>query len=708
MSDHSDNAKKLVSQMTLNEKISQLLNASPAIERLGIPEYNWWNEALHGVARAGVATVFPQAIGLAATFDDELLHDVAEVIFDEARAKYNEFDSAGDHGIYKGLTYWSPNINIFRDPRWGRGHETYGEDPFLTAKMATAFIRGLQGEDENHHKLDATLKHFAVHSGPEGIRHGFDAKVSQKDLYETYLWAFRYCIKNARPAAVMAAYNAINGEPCCGSGYLLKTVLREELGFRGYVVSDCGAICDLYDHHHAASSRAEAAAMALNSGCELNCGQAYENLVIAFETGLTNEAAITAAAEKLFEARYRLGMFAPPKERPCACLDYDIVACPEHLAISRKAAASSMVLLKNSGVLPIANNIGSIAVIGPNADVRDVLLGNYNGTPSDYLTFLQAAKQNLGNRRIYYSRGCDIVRDDIPFFVENPFTEAIIVSKKSDLILFCCGLQPAFEGEEGDAFNSDAGGDKRSLALPMSQQKLLTELLGLGKPVVLINFSGSAISFEPYTGRVAAILQVWYPGEQGANAICDILAGKCNPSAKLPVTFYRSDFELPPFEDYSMRGRTYRHMDKEALFDFGFGLSYSRFTFYEARVAGVDRLNKNLTVSVRLCNSSDTGGDEVVQIYAKRESRFESRNPRLVAFKKVAVPAGETVEASIMVEFDPMYVFDDAGNQLCEDGDYTLYIGGHQPNAHSDRLADSQCLELPFKLIHQFPADFDR
>jgi beta-glucosidase len=294
MSDHAIKAKKLVAQMSLKERMSQLLNASPAIERLGIPEYNWWNEALHGVARAGVATVFPQAIGLAATFDDELMYRVAEVISDEARAKYNEFDAIGDHGIYKGLTYWSPNINIFRDPRWGRGHETYGEDPYLTAKMATAYIKGLQGEDENYHKLDATLKHFAVHSGPEGIRHGFDAKVSQKDLFETYLWAFRYCIKNANPAAVMGAYNAINGEPCCGSSYLLKTILREELGFRGYVVSDCGAICDLHEYHHVVNSKVEAAALALNSGCDLNCGQAYDNLVAAFESGLIDEPTVTA------------------------------------------------------------------------------------------------------------------------------------------------------------------------------------------------------------------------------------------------------------------------------------------------------------------------------------------------------------------------------------------------------------------------------
>lgn len=700
MSEHLENAKKLVAQMTLGEKLSQLLNAAPEIKRLGIPEYNWWNEALHGVARAGVATVFPQAIGLAATFDDELMHEIATVISDEARAKYNEFDAIGDHGIYKGLTYWSPNINIFRDPRWGRGHETYGEDPFLTAKMGTAFIKGLQGDDEIFHKLDATIKHYAVHSGPEGSRHGYNAVVSQKDLYETYLWAFRYCIKNAKPAAVMGAYNSINGEPCCGSSYLLKAVLREQLGFDGYVVSDCGAICDLEDHHHAANNKAEAAALALNSGCELNCGEAYGKLSAAYAMGLIDEATVTAAAEKLFEARYRLGMFLPKEKRPYADLDYNIVACKEHMELSQKAAAASVVMLRNNGILPISDNIRSIAVVGPNADVKDVLLGNYNGTPSEYSTLLQAIKKDFAGRRIYYSRGCDIVKDNIPFFVENPFTEALIVAKKSDLVIFCCGLQPAFEGEEGDAFNSDAGGDKLSLELPRSQQKLLIELLKLDRPVVIVNFSGSAITFEPYTERTAAILQAWYPGEQGAYAISGILSGKYNPSAKLPVTFYRSDADLPSFDDYRMEGRTYRYMEKEALYDFGFGLSYSEFTFKKARIKGTDRSSKCLTVSVQLSNTSQIDGEEVVQIYAKRDSEYETRNPKLVAFKKVFVPAGQTVDMSLKIEFDPLYVFDDNGKQLCEDGDYTFYIGNHQPNRHSDLLAGSDCIELSYKLIH--------
>ncbi len=565
-------AQELVSKMTLDEKLSQMRYDAPAIERLGVPAYNWWNEALHGVARNGTATVFPQAIGMASSFDDENMYKVASTISDEARAKYNEYRKFGSTQIYQGLTLWSPNINIFRDPRWGRGHETYGEDPLLTAKLGTAFVKGIQG-DGKYRKADATLKHFAVHSGPEGLRHSFNACVSDKDLYETYLFAFKYCIENARPSAVMGAYNRLNGEPCCGSEKLLKKILREELGFDGYVVSDCGAIQDFHTTHFVTDTPWESCALAVNSGCELNCGKTYAYLRQAVDEELISEETITEAVTKLFEARFRLGMF----DNDCEYdkIPYDIVCCDEHTALNRKTAQKSMVLLKNDGVLPLNEN-STVAVIGPNADYIDSLLGNYNGTPERYSTLLRGI-QDACNGKVLYARGCH-------HFVapggwaEQPLHEALIVAKKADVVVLCMGLNPSMEGEQGDAYNGDNSGDKKDLDLPQVQRELIREIARLGKPVVFVSVSGSCIDLSFEKENFPAIIQCFYPGAEGGNALADILFGKVSPSARLPVTFYKSVKDLPPFDDYSMENRTYKFFKGEPVFPFGYGLTYSTIT----------------------------------------------------------------------------------------------------------------------------------
>ncbi len=567
--DFRERAKALVAEMTLDEKISQMRYNAPAIERLGIPAYNWWNEALHGAARAGLATVFPQAIAMAASFDPQLLRQVACAISDEARAKYNEFKKFGDTRIYQGLTFWSPNINLFRDPRWGRGHETYGEDPYLTAKMGAAFVKGLQGEGK-YRKLDATLKHFAVHSGPEDLRHSFDARVSDEDLYGSYLEAFRSIIEEAKPAAVMGAYNRTNGEPCCASETLLQTILRKKFGFEGYVVSDCGAIADIHAHHKVTKTPAESAALAVRCGCDLNCGEAYLWLRAAYEDGLVGEEKITESVERLMEARLRLGMFAD--DCPYDDIPYDVVSCEAHRALNRKMAQESIVLLKNNGILPLKPT-GTIAVIGPTADDKMVLLGNYNGTPDRYSTLLRGI-QDAFRGRVYYERGCDFCHTDetTPAWSEHPLRPAIVAATRADAVILCLGITPMMEGEEGE---HGAGGDKTTLALPASELELLREIKKTGKPIVCVHVSGSCMALGEIDESCDAVVQCFYPGAEGGNALADILFGRVSPSGRLPVTFYRSDADLPPFEDYSMKNRTYRFFEGDPLYRFGHGLTYA-------------------------------------------------------------------------------------------------------------------------------------
>lgn len=645
--DHRKRAKELVAKMTLAEKCAQMRYDAPAIERLGVKAYNWWNECLHGVGRSGTATVFPQAIGMAASFNPDLLYEVATAISDEARAKYNEYKKFGSTLIYQGLTFWSPNINIFRDPRWGRGHETYGEDPLLTGKMGVAFVKGLQGDDPKYRKVDATLKHYAVHSGPESERHSFNAIASEEDLRETYLWAFKYCIDHASPSAVMGSYNRINGEPACGSKTYLKETLYGKFGFDGYVVSDCGAICDFDQYHKITETPLESAALAVNNGCTLNCGEAYKWLKAAVAAGKVSEETITEAVERLFEARFRLGMF----DDDCVYdqIPYEVIDCDKHRELNRRMAQESIVLLKNDGILPLKNP-GKIAVIGPNADDKSVLLGNYEGTPARYTTILRGI-QDAAPGKVYYARGCHIYDDEMYSWQEKPLREAIIAAQKSDVVILCMGLNPTMEGEEGDAYNGALGGDKADLELPASQKKLLEEIIKVGKPIVFLNVSGSCINLTRADEACNAVLQVFYPGAEGGNAVADILFGKVSPSGKLPVTFYRSTDDLPDFRDYSMANRTYKYFKGEPLYPFGHGLSYTKFS-----IADVCFDSKKATLTIT--NEGDYDGSEVVKVFAR--DRNNSRlNCRLVGFQKVFLKRGESARIQVDICQEVMELFDD-------------------------------------------------
>lgn len=617
-----ERAKALVAQMSLAEKIAQMKFDAPAIERLGIPAYNWWNECLHGVARSGTATVFPQAIGMAASFDTELMEETATAISDEARAKYNEYRKFGETQMYQGLTYWSPNINLFRDPRWGRGHETYGEDPYLTGRMGTAFIKGLQGNG-TYRKLDATIKHYAVHSGPENRRHEFDARVTQKDLYDTYLWAFKYCIDHANPSAVMGAYNRTNGEPCCASKTLLQDILFGEFGFDGYVVSDCGAICDINKHHNVTSNAAESAALAVNNGCHLNCGSAYQFLKTAVTMDLIKEETITEAVERLFTARFRLGMFDEDCEYDN--LSYDVIECEKHRKLNRKMAEESIVLLKNNGILPLASGGKKIAVIGPNADDKSVLLANYNGTPSEYTTLLKGIQQ-AAEGSVLYARGAHIFEtENVNAWHEHPLREAEMIAGMSDVIILCMGLNPSMEGEEGDAYNGDASGDKADIELPKSQKILFEAVYKQGKPIIFVNVSGSAINLKRQDETCDAVLQCFYPGAEGGTALADILFGKISPSARLPVTFYETIDDLPAFDDYSMENRTYRFYKGKPVYPFGHGLTYSEIE--------EEWLGDN-NVVLKNKGEMDTG-------YSVLKYEITEAEKRLVGFKRLYLKAGE-------------------------------------------------------------------
>ena len=622
-----ERAEELVSKMTLPEKIAQMTNEAPAIERLGVPAYGWWNEALHGVARSGQATVFPQAIGMAASFDDELMYEVADAISTEVRAKYNEYKKAGETGYYEGLTIWSPNINIFRDPRWGRGHETYGEDPYLTGRMGAAFIKGLQG-DGKYRKCDATIKHYAVHSGPERDRHTFNAVVSEKDLYETYLWAFKYCIDNAKPSALMGAYNRTNGEACCASKTLLCDILRGEFKFDGYVVSDCGAICDINKNHKLTENEAESAALAVNNGCDLNCGTAYQWLKTAVALDLITEDTITEAVTRLFEARFRLGMFDTDCEYDN--IPYDVIECDKHRELNLKMARESIVLLKNDGILPFKGD-KRIAVIGPNANDREVLFANYNGLPTRCTTFLEGIL-DAAEGKVTFAEGCELFERHTKKTYsawanvkKQMMKEAMAVARNSDILVLVMGLHPCIEGEEDRGTHFD--GDKTDIELPELQRELFSELAKLGKPMIFVNVSGSCVNLCEQDELCGAVVQCFYPGAEGGRALADILFGKISPSGRLPVTFYRSTDDLPPFEDYNMENHTYKFFKGDPLYPFGHGLTYSEIT-----ESWVD------DETVELTNKGEYDVDYTVLRYEYIPHKS------LCGFKKVKVKVGETVK----------------------------------------------------------------
>lgn len=695
----------LVSRLTLEEKVSQMIYASSAIPRLGIPEYNWWNECLHGVAAAGIATVFPQAIGMAASFNDKLLYRVACAISDEARAKHHEFVRQGDRGIFKGLTFWSPNINIFRDPRWGRGQETYGEDPYLTGRMGVAFVKGLQGDHPKYLKVVATPKHYAVHSGPEPLRHSFDARVSQKDLRETYLPAFKECVKEGKAGSIMGAYNRTNGEPCCASQTLLQKILREEWGFKGYVVSDCGAIDDIHAHHKVTSTPEESAALAVNTGCDLNCGRTFDSLVKAVKQGLISEETIDRAVKRLFRARFKLGMFDPPERVPYTQIPYEMNDCEEHRRLALEMARESMVLLKNEGgLLPLRKDLKAIAVIGPNADNQKALLGNYNGMPSKYVTALEGIRAKVSSHtRVYYAGGCDLVnKEDTSWGPKATagFAEALAAAQRADVVIMCLGLSPDLEGEEGNTPRSTAGGDRVGLDLPGMQEELLKAVCATGKPVVLVLFSGSPVSINWAHENVLAILQAWYPGEEGGTAIADVLFGDYNPGGRLPVTFVKSVEQLPPFTDYSMKGRTYRYMKDEPLYPFGYGLSYTTFEYSNLRLsAEVIEAGQSLTVSVDVKNTGKMAGDEVVQLYlTDLEASVDVPIHELKGFTRIKLQPCESTTVTFTLTPRQMALIDNDGKCILEPGKFRVMVGGRQPDKRSAVLAGNAILIGEFEV----------
>jgi len=836
--DFESRARDLVSRMTVEEKVSQLMNRAKAIPRLGVPEYEWWNECLHGVARAGVATVFPQAIGLAATFDVGLVHEMAEVIGDEARAKHHQFVRQGRRGRYQGLTFWSPNVNIFRDPRWGRGQETYGEDPFLTGRMGTAFVKGLQGDDPRYYRVIATAKHYAVHSGPEPDRHQFDARPSERDLWETYLSAFRDLVQDGKAGSVMSAYNRVNGESATASRRLLAEILRGSWGFTGYVVSDCGAVDDIFMRHKLVATAEEASALALTRGCDLECGSTYRSLGGALERGLLREADLDVAVRRLMLARMRLGMFDPPERVPYARIPYAVNDAPEHDRLARRVAQESIVLLKNDGLLPLRKDTGAVAVVGPNADDVVALLGNYNGTPSHPVTILAGIRAAVSpGTRVLYARGVDLVegREDpraaeaIPsaflrpapgsaerglagayfrgrdlegepvmrrpdpkvdfrwdrgsptdepvargeleasraldgddfsarwtgvlvppvsgeyelvvtandgarLFVDGrkvldewsetsvaraasvkvrleagrehglkleyfegtrdaevrlgwrppgtgtPFEEAIRAARAADVVVFVGGLTAEVEGEEMRvSYPGFAGGDRTDIELPAVQQRMLEALHATGKPVVLVLTTGSALGVRWAKQNLPALVVAWYPGQQGGSAVADVLFGDASPAGRLPITFYESAAQLPPFADYAMEGRTYRYLRKEPLYPFGFGLSYTRFEYSGLRLSRPRLGNGDrLEVSLEVANAGTCAGDEVVQLYVRdAEPRAGSALRQLRGFERIRLAAGErkAVRFALVPERDFARYDETRKASTVDPGGYAIEVG---------------------------------
>ena len=683
-------AEKLVSQMTLKEKASQLLFSSPALERLGVKEYNWWNEALHGVARAGTATVFPQAIGLGATFDSNLIHRIADTIATEGRAKYNEASKRSDRDIYKGLTFWSPNVNIFRDPRWGRGQETYGEDPYLTAVLGTEFVKGLQG-DGRYLKAAACAKHFAVHSGPEDLRHSFNAEATRKDMEETYLPAFHALVEND-VEAVMGAYNRLNGEPCCASSFLQK-ILRGEWGFEGHFVSDCWAIRDFHEGHNVTKNAQESAALALKRGCDLNCGCTYNSLLDAVKKHLISEDDITASCIRLFTTRFLLGMDEKTEWDGLGIKD---VCTPEAKALALEAARKSIVMLKNDGILPL-KNIKTLGVIGPNADNRVALYGNYHGTASRYITPLEGIEDQAEKRgvRVLYSLGCCLtdLRAEHLAKEDDRFSEASAVADASDAVVLILGLDETLEGEQHDNSNFGWGADKSSLDLPGRQGKLLELVAASGKPFIVIIEAGSAVNLSFASEKASAILDAWYPGEMGGKAIADILFGVVSPSAKLPVTFYRSLDPLPPYTDYSLKERTYRYAsDENVLYPFGFGLTYGK-----AEVEDISWKLVDGTLSLDVAIRSEGETEDVLQVYVKdMDSPFAVRNRSLQEFRRVKFSGG-TEHVAFELPSSAFESVDNEGKRVISGSRYSVSVGFSQPDPVSISLTGSRPLEFEFE-----------
>ena len=701
-------ARELVAKMTLEERAEQLRYNAPAIPRLNVPAYNWWNEALHGVARAGIATVFPQAIAMAATFDPALVREEGKVVATEGRAKYNESSGLEDRDIYKGLTFWAPNINIFRDPRWGRGHETFGEDPYLTGELGKAFVQGVQG-DGKYLKAAACAKHYAVHSGPEGLRHKFDAKAAPKDLRETYLPAFEKLVKEGEVEAVMGAYNRTNGEPCCGSKTLITDILRGEWEFEGHFVSDCWAIRDFHTQHMVTDTAEESAAMALKAGCDVNCGNTYLHILKTYEQGLVTEEDITQAAERLFTTRFLLGLF---DETEYDGINLEVVECKEHLAMADRATAESVVLLKNDGILPLKKDaLKTIGVVGPNANSRTALIGNYHGTSSRYITVLEGIQDAVGEDvRIYYSEGSHLFKDKVESLAleADRISEARTVAAHSDVVIVCLGLDETLEGEEGDTGNSYASGDKVDLQLPEPQRRLLEAMAETGKSLILVNMTGSAMDLRFAQNHCNAILQAWYPGARGGRVIADILLGEISPSGKLPVTFYNDIAELPDFEDYSMKGRTYRYFTGQVLYPFGYGLTYEEVELSGAICGGQEvpsggriKLSDQGDFTLQACvtNKGSLRQEEVVQVYLRADSPNATPNSRLCGFVRVSLEPGAKRIVEVPLDRDALTVINEQGEKLVDSTTFSVSVGFGQPDERTRTLTGKECLCFVLEIL---------
>jgi beta-glucosidase len=686
----------LVGRLSLQEKVGQMLHESPGIERLGIPAYNWWNEACHGVGRNGRATVFPQVIGLGATWNRELVLRIAGAIAVEARAKHNIAIADGRHGQYQGLTFWTPNINIFRDPRWGRGQETFGEDPYLTGELGTAMVRGLQGDDPRYLKTAACAKHFAVHSGPERERHTFDARPTPKDLYETYLPAFERLVR-AGVEAVMSAYNRTLGEPCSGSKLLLVDILRGKWGFKGHVVSDCGAVDDFHEHHKVTKDAAESAALAVRNGCDLNCGKTFGALMEAVKQKLITELQIDVSVKRLLATRFRLGMFDPADRVPWSSTPPEVIDGPEHRALARQAAVESIVLLKNNGVLPIRPDCESILLTGPTAANTNALLGSYYGFSPRLTTLAEGMVERApGGCRVVYRTGCPLSGPLVP-----GINYTYPTASENELTVAFLGLDPSLEGEEGDAVASLSGGDRDYIELPEGQRAFLLELRKSAKKLVVVFTGGSAIA-APEAHEIAdAVLYAWYPGCEGGRALADVLFGDASPSGKLPVTVPKRTEDLPAFNDYGMRGRTYRFADIEPLYPFGFGLSYAKLEYGAIKVSKSELPSgAELVVSGTLRNLSDRDVTQSVQCYAT-PPRGSEDSPKsvLVAFQRVSVPAGKTALIEFHLNASDFAQVNDAGKRAHTPGSYGVTVGSASPGKRAVALGAPKPATATIKLV---------
>lgn len=689
----------LVGRLTLEEKVHQMMNSTPAIPRLNIPAYDWWNESLHGVARSGVATVFPQAIALGATFDEDLVHRIATAISDEARAMYNIASSRGYRRRYEGLTFWTPNVNIFRDPRWGRGQETYGEDPYLTSRLGVAFVKGLQGENSEYLKTAACAKHFAVHSGPEKLRHEFNAVASDKDMFETYLPAFEALVKEADVEAVMCAYNATNGEPCCAHNFLLNELLRDKWNFDGHILSDCGALVDFYsdEGHKVVGNKTEAAALAVKHGVNLNCGSTYEALEDAVKQGLVDEKIIDNTLKTLLKTRFRLGLFDPPEMNPYNDISPDVINSQEHRQLAKEAALKSTVLLKNNGVLPLRNDLSKYYVLGPNAASIDALLGNYYGVNPDMVTVLEGLAASIKpESQLQYEQAFLLDRKNV-----NPIDWTSGSAKASDVTFIVMGLTSLLEGEEGASIASPYFGDRIDYNLPQGQIDYLEKLrAGNDKPIIAIVTGGCPMNLAEVQELADAVLLTWYPGEEGGSAVADIIFGKTSPSGRLPITFPKSLDQLPAYEDYSMQGRTYRFMEEDPLYPFGYGLSYTDFGYSDLKLSSETMKKKGkVDMSVKVTNNGDFESDEVVQLYVSYdgEADFEAPLYSLKGIKRLHLEPGTSEEVVFTITPEMLQLVNEDGEKVLEKGNYNIYVGGSSPGSRSIELGMAKPLQSVVK-----------